>query len=296
MRWDPGKHSIGCSMRTIVIYFAQGVHRSMLVAQAMAAGARAARVPVSLRASVTYRGRPDHDVAIFYGLADGLRRVFDDYRRDRRAIYIDLGYWGRRKRTRWDGYHKLVLNSRHPTAYFQSRAHPPDRFRSFGVDIRPWRRPEANGHIIVAGMSAKAAAVEGFGAEEWERETIAKLGQLTKRRIIYRPKPNWLGASAIRGSVWLGRDVPLESALKGCHAVVAHHSNVAVDALLAGIPCICPGGAASVLSGHELEHIEDPPMPDGREQWAADLAYTQWSLEEMQTGAAFRYLLAEGLI
>lgn len=255
-----------------------------------------AAVPVTMRASATYRGNPDHDVAIFYGLAEGLRKVFEDYKRTRRAIYIDLGYWGRRKRTRWDGHHKFALNSRHPTDYFQKIVHPSDRFRSFRTHIKPWREPTANGHVLVVGMSAKAAAAEGFDAEEWEKNTIARLAQFTKRPIIYRPKPNWLGAHEIKGSIWGGGGVELEDAFKGCHAVVAHHSNVAVDALIAGIPCICPGGAASVLSGKTLDEIEDPPMPDGREQWAADLAYTQWSLEEMQSGAAWRYLIREGLI
>lgn len=236
-------------------------------------------------------------MAIFYGLAGGLRNVLRDYREaGRKAIYIDLGYWGRRKRTRWDGYHKLVLNDRHPTAYFQRRKHAPDRFAQFGIRIQKWRREMPGAHILVAGMSAKAAAAEGLAPEQWERETIAALGELTSRPIIYRPKPNWPDSRPIPGSIWGGRNDPLEAQLRNCHAVVAHHSNIAVDALMAGVPCICPGGVASVLSGHDLTQIESPPMPGGRKQWAADLAYTQWSKEEMESGAAFRYLLDEELI
>lgn len=236
-------------------------------------------------------------MAIFYGWAGGLRNVFNQYRDSgRKAVYIDLGYWGRRKRTRWDGYHKLVLNDRHPTAYFQNRQHPPDRFKKFRVPILPWRRSHPESPILVAGMSAKAASAEGFAPEQWERDTIKRLREITNRPIIYRPKPNWPDSHPIPGSQWGGRDVPLELALKNCHAVVSHHSNVAVDALLAGVPCICPGGVASVLSGHELEQVEDPPMPDGREQWAADLAYTQWSMEEMHSGHALQYLIEEDLI
>lgn len=259
----------------------------------MAQGVARAGAAPDLRSSLTYRG-PDHDVAIFYGLAAGLGRVLSDYReRGRKAVYIDLGYWGRRKRTRWDGYHKMAVNNRHPTAYFQRRAHSPDRFAEHHLAIRPWR---ARGkHILIAGMSAKAAAAEGLLPHKWERETIARLRELTDRPIIYRPKPNWAEAKPLDGSIF-DRDTPLERALLNCHAVVTHHSNVAVDALLAGVPCICPGGVASVLSGHDLEQIESPPMPDGREQWAYDLAWTQWSVAEMESGAAFRYLVDEGLI
>jgi hypothetical protein len=280
-------------MSRIGIYFAPSNHRSELVANAMLKGIQAAGAEAQILPSSRYHGSLEFDVAIFYGLAMGLNMVFRDYRQNRRAIYIDLGYWGRRKRSRWDGYHKLVLNSRHPTAYFQRIRHPSDRFEAHHVQIRPWRTEGQ--HVLVVGMSAKAAQAENLQPHAWETKTIQRLQQLTDRPIIYRPKPNWPGARPIDGALFQ-RDVPLEEALQDCHAVVAHHSNVAVDALLAGIPCICPGGAASVLSGHELEQIENPPTPDGREQWAADLAYVQWSIEEMERGDAYRYLVAEGLI
>lgn len=250
---------------------------------------------VVLRSSIHHRGgRCQFDAAIFYGLAGGLAKTLQDYRDSgRKAFYIDLGYWGRRKRTRFDGNHKIALNGRHPTAYFQNIPKPSDRFDEFGIKVEPWR---ASGrHVLVIGMSAKAATAEGLRPHGWETETIARLRKLTDRPIIYRPKPNWAEAKPILGSEW-GHGPSLEEHLQDCHAVVAHHSNAAVDALLAGVPCICPDGVASVLSGHELEQIENPPMPDGREQFAWDLAYTQWSVAEMQTGRAYEYLIEEGLL
>lgn len=280
-------------MRRLGVFFAPNNNRSTIIGQAMADGARRLGLYVDHRSSLTYKGQPQHDAAIFYGLASGLDRIFRDYAERGAAVYIDLGYWGRRKRTRFDGFHKLAVNARHPTDYFQRRRHGSERFLSHSVQIRPWR--EAGDHILVAGMSAKAAYAEGIAPHSWERETIAELRKLTRRPIIYRPKPNWAEAKHIDGSTF-DRDTPLEDMLTNCHAVVTHHSNVAVDALLAGVPCICPGGVASVLSGHDLEQIETPPMPAGREQWAADLAHTQWSVDEMRAGDAIRYLLDEGLI
>lgn len=250
---------------------------------------------VVFRSSVMHRGRCDFDAAIFYGLASGCNRILKDYPENGRpAFYIDLGYWGRRKLTRWDGFHKIAMNSRHPTAYFQRRPKTSERFDQFGIPIRPWR--SSGRHVLVVGMSAKAANAEGLRPEQWETETITRLRQLTDRPIIYRPKPNWEEARPIAGSIFGGRDVKLEEHLRDCHAVVAHHSNTAVDALLAGIPCICPGGVPSVLSGHDLTQIESPPMPDGREQFAYDLAWTQWSVEEIREGLCYDYLRDEGLL
>lgn len=275
-----------------IVFIAPGQNRSRIIGEAMFEGMRKLGEDVAIRSSLSYRGEIEARCAIFYGLACGLRRVLADYKREARAFYIDLGYWGRRKKSRWDGYHKIVLNSRHPTAYFQRREHPADRFMQFGVPIRPWRRAGRN--IIVAGMSAKAAFAEGLKAEAWERETIMRLSRLTKRPIIYRPKPNWTGARPIAGAQFQ-RGLDIADALRDCHALVTHHSNCAVDALLAGVPVISPFGAASALAEPRLENIENPRMPEGREQWAADLAYTQYSLDEMASGFAWRMLTNEGL-
>lgn len=281
-------------MRKIGVFFAPGNHRSQLIARAMAHGVARASGQVFLKSTVTHRDDCQYDVAIFYGLAGGGQRILEDYRsRGRRAIYIDLGYWGRRIASRWDGYHKLALNSRHPTAYFQRRPKSAERFQHFRMPICPWRK--SGRHILLIGMSAKAAGAEGFVAEQWERETVKRLREITDRPIIYRPKPNWTEARPIEGTIF-GAGPSLRQALQGCHAVVAHHSNAAVDALLAGVPCVCPDGAASLLSAHDLAEIESPPTPDGREQWAYDLAWTQWSVAEMESGAAYRYLDEEGLL
>lgn len=280
-------------MPTIAIYYANSNRRSRIVAYAMHAGAQNLGIKADMLRSASYRGRVTHDVAIFYGLADGLRNVFEDYKRKHRAVYIDLGYWGRRKLSRYDGYHKLSVNSRHPVAYFQNVPHTSERFDRFRINIQPWRKKGR--HILVAGMSAKAAHAENLKPEEWERETIARLMEVTDRPIVYRPKPNWPEARLIPGSR-MQKDVHLSEALKNCHALVTHHSNAAIDAILAGVPCICMGGLASVLSSQDLAMIEHLPTPDGRAQWAADIAFTQYSVDEMAEGKALRYLLDEGLI
>jgi len=259
----------------------------------MRQGAKRAGVPAVLTTSSQWRGNTDFDAVIFYGFAEGLRSIFEAYKKKKRAVYIDLGYWGRRKRTRWDGYHKMAVNNRHATAYFQNERHKPDRYAAFRLPVHPWRK--SGNHIIVAGMSAKAAAAEGLRAEEWEKATIHRLRQLTDRPIIYRPKPNWPGARIIPGCQ-MQRDIPLDRALTNCHCVVTHHSNVGIDALVRGVPVISDFGLASVMGSRNLEDIENPLVPDGREQFLCDVAYTQYSVNEMADGTAIRYLLDEGLI
>lgn len=279
--------------KRVVVYFAQSNSRSVLVGDAMFKGIQRCGQAAELISSLRYR-RPQHDVALFYGFADGLAQIFREYQAaGRKVIYIDLGYWGRKNKSKFDGYHKLIRDARHPTGYFQNKPHGPERFRSFGVGIEPWRPDGRN--VVVVGMSGKGAVAEGFAPQQWERQTIDRLRDLTKRPIVYRPKPTWIGARPIPGSIWM-KDGEISDVLREAYCVVTHHSNVAVDAVLAGVPCICPHGVASVMSAHRLEDIENLIRPPGREQWAYDIAHTQYSMAEMMAGDAWSYLVREGLV
>jgi len=87
------------------------------------------------------------------------------------------------------------------------------------------------------------------------------------------------------------RNAPLAMDLIDCWAVVAHSSNVAVDALLLGVPVfVTDRCGARRCADTDLSHIESPRMPDDREEWAATLAAQQWTLEEMRSGLAWRML------
>jgi hypothetical protein len=241
-----------------------------------------------------YHG-PDSDVAVFYGLFGRLRDAFVEYRRvGKKAIYVDLGYWDRVRGGKLSGYHKVSVNARHPTAYFQNRPFPHDRRRNLGIKIEPWKK--GGKHILIAGMGAKAAAVEGFKPNQWEEAAVRELRKHTERDIIYRPKPSWNAPTQIPGTIYSPREQPLEEVLKDCHATVSHHSNVCVDGLVAGIPAFCFHGVASVMGPQDLSKIETPHYPDDREQWADNIAYTQWTPNEMALGMVWRHLLHEGII
>lgn len=236
--------------------------------------------------------------AVFYGLEGNVPLIFRTFANDlqRRAIYVDLGYWGRREGGRFTGYHKVVVNGRHPTAYFRRPQHGRARIARFRELLaQPW---DFNGHhILLAGMGDKGALAEGFQPEEWERQAIDIIRGATDRPIVYRPKPSWKKAKPIAGCQTVeSKERPVEVDLHNCWAVVTHHSNVAVDGLVAGVPAFCWAGVAAPLSSQKLEQIERPTYPDGRDAWMADLAYTQWTPNEMASGACWAHLRAEGLV
>lgn len=236
----------------------------------------------------------DADVAVFYGYDRTMRGIFRDYREaGLPVVYIDLGYWGRREGGQVIGFHKVSVNDRHPTAYFRNRRHDGSRARRFGIEIRPWRQGR---NILLAGMSAKSAESYGMTPAEWERKAIAALRKATDRPILYRPKPSWKEARPLAGSLFAPRRGPIDDQIENCHAVVTHHSNVGVDALIAGVPVFTIDGVASVMGIGDIGKIESPIYPEGRDQWVDDIAWCQWHNDEMRSGACWRHLKDEGLV
>ena len=277
----------------VTVFWLRGNGRSQRIADALATGARRAGYKAILRDDGAYTA-PAEQIVAFYGYQKNLPRIMaENVAADRKVVFADLGYWGRRHGGRFKGFHKISVGGRHPGRYLMARERSSARLRRCGIVAQPWR---AKGdHIILAGMSAKSAESYGFRPEEWERKAVIELRRHTDRSIIYRPKPSWRDAQPI-ATTTLDKHTPLERALAGCHAVVTHHSNVAVDALVAGVPTFCFDGVAARMSSQRLEQIEKPLFVKRRAEWLVNLAWSQWNVDEMASGLMWRHLREEGLI
>lgn len=147
------------------------------------------------------------------------------------------------------------------------------RLRALGVTVKPWR--EQGGHIVVCPQSAEFMALVGWQGD-WLADVTAGLKQHTSRELRVRVK---------------GERRPLAEDLRGAWALVTHMSAAAVEALLAGVPVFCTGRCAARWMGTcDLSLIEEPSMPERREEWAAVLAQNQWTEAEMRDGTAWRAL------
>lgn len=257
--------------------------RSHRIASSMAAGAKvlghqAEIVPWSV-------DNVPADIAIGYGWA--FPEVLTRYQH---FVHVDLGWWGRKPgHDPTGGYHKVAVNGREPSPYFRQSL-PRDRFSKFMLSIRPWRATGT--HVLLAGTSAKSAATRGMAAMEWELKALDRIRKVTHRPVIYRPKPSWPGAYPLKGCAYSPGHESLESVLADCWGIVTLHSNVAVDGLVAGIPAFGGEGIALAVSSGAIEDIETPSFPQERTEMLGDLAWCQWTPEEMASGACLKHLLA----
>lgn len=261
-------------------------HNSSRVCRAMAEGVAACGDAIELRSDLDYRMK-GFDAAIFWGYWEPCQAIEKSCRENGIPfVYVDLAYWGRDKM-----YYKAAVNARHPTAYVMKQDLPPDRWEALGVKIQPWQTVPADAPILLAGMSGKGAWSWKFKGGEYEQKMVDEIRRYSQRPIIYRPKPNWPQALPIKGTMF-DRHTNIGRLLDGAHCVVTHHSNVGSDAIVAGVPVFTRHGAALHVGvpDSEISRIEAPVYPDGREQWAANMAYTQWTLTEMAAGKCWRHL------
>jgi len=175
------------------------------------------------------------------------------------VLIWDLGYFGERKRAL-----RMSIDSDHPQQWLDATPPDPARWKAHGLKLR--EDADAGGPIILVGLGQKSRAY--LNAEHWEAEKLEQLRQrFPGRTIVYRPKgardyPRLSGCEADVTS-------PIERLLKGASLVACRHSNVAVDAVIAGVPFEAQDGAAAWLTGR-------PYTPETRLDFLRRLAWWQW--------------------
>lgn len=233
------------------------------------------------------------DVAVMVGVKS--RQLYQaNWRAGVHVIMVDKGY------TRhaapgpvklWE-YWRVAVDGHHPTAYLMREPKPHDRFERLGLTIAEARLPDPRGHILIAGSSAKYHEFYGLtDPTKWTGKLVKAIRRTSSRPILYRPKPSWRDAVPIEGTRFSGDGMTLEQSLEGCAVMITHGSNACFEAQLAGVPVITLGEAVSrPICSDVLEHVDCAPIATvaGRRQWAANLAYCQWTMREFASGEAWR--------
>jgi len=183
--------------------------------------------------------------------------------------HIDNGFW-RPGRGLPYGYYRFTYQGM--SARFLPDC-PPDRFERLEIRLRPWRRH--GNHILLALPGLEYGCGIGLDMPYWIEETERALRKATDRTIIVRPRNS---------------KVPLARDLNNCWAVVTHSSNVAVDAVIAGIPVfVSPLSMAAPVGNLDFRDLEYAKRPE-RMEWCRSLAYQQFTVTEMRNGTAYRLL------
>lgn len=177
----------------------------------------------------------------------------------------------------WDG-----LNGR---ARFNEPQDKGERFwRNFGHLACEWERYD--GYYLVMGQVLGDMSLRGVDFVKWVKETIDTLDKLGVD-VRFRPHPEAIRrGQAIPAPQYMIAGGTLADALSEAACVVTYNSNSGVDAVLAGIPAVTYDEGAmawDVTSHHALQELV---MPD-RNEWFRRMAWTQWSMPEIERGEAW---------
>lgn len=183
--------------------------------------------------------------------------------------HIDNGFWlpGRGSMR---GYYRISYRGLAPILLKNFDRH---RVIAKPPTFRPWRT--SGRHILFAHPGEYYGRCVGVHIPRWIVVMRRKLRACTDRPILEREK---------------NCERPLSEDLRDCWALVTHSSNVAIDAVVVGIPVfVAPTSPAVPVGNLSLDDLENPQMPD-RDAWWSSLRCQQFMLDEMRDGTAYRLL------
>lgn len=206
----------------------------------------------------SYQGREHWLMGWGSGFPQHFGALMFHMERGRPAAFWDMGYGYQPER-----HFRVSLNGQHPTPAQMDRT--PNQGRGLQYTLREDADPD--GPILLIGMGRKS------GGTYWALGMLARLRDTYPgRSIVYRPKP---GSPSQLPGVKSDMSVTIADALKGKSLVVCRHSNVGVDAAVAGVPAQTEGGAAKWLEGK-------PFTPEVRAEFLARVAHWQYQPSEAE--------------
>ena len=277
-----------------VVFLYAAKDREKEVAEAFLAGVRASGDEgVAVQKTKFTSGLPDGDTFCIVGVKSvGLAQQIAAEGKD--FVFLDKGYFRHRLKSGMWEYWRVAVNDHHPTAYVSNARHSIRRWNTISerraIDPKPWRTDGR--HVLFAGSSQKYHEFCGLpDPTEYATGVIDILKNLTKREIVYRPKPTWDEARKIKGTRWSHRSRSIFQETHDAWCLVTNGSNSCFDAICEGIPCIVLGNAiARGISSTVLASVEHPYLAsdEERQQWFANLAWCQYTEAEMACGFCWK--------
>jgi hypothetical protein len=216
-------------------------------------------------------------------IANHVREKGNDY------YFIETGYLGNYRcannRTGRKIYHRIVKNAMQHNTIMDV---PSDRWNDLvtfnpSLEYKGWRN--SGSKILIVLSTDKPFQYYGEDRDKWLKKVLTKLKKHTDREIVVREK-------ASRGE--RTNDTIYDALDNDVYALITYNSIAAVEAIQHGIPAFALAPtAADPVGNKDLTQIENPNRPDEElvQRWLHSIAYSQFSLDEIITGTAWKMVL-----
>lgn len=193
-----------------------------------------------------------------------------------RVIVVENGYIGRDDQDRQ--YYAVALGGHCGSGSWKIGG--PERWDALGIELKPYQ--DNDGHIVVFGQRGIGSPTMA-SPHDWHEHIAVKLRKAGREVRVY-PHP---GEPANAPGV---ADATIEQ-IRGAHCVVVWSSARGVRAMVEGIPVVYHA-PHWIGAGAAMHRTLERRMDEGaRRQTMRELAWAQWSVDEIGRGDPFRLLL-----
>jgi hypothetical protein len=231
---------------------------------------------------------------VWAGKMRGNQQVWQEYTQTGRPVVV-LEVGNLNRNTTW----RVGLNGINSFECFGATGQGPERAQKLGLTARPWTHQ--GDHVVICTQRGDSEQWAGQPTPEiWAGEVIKQTQQHTDRPIVIRPHPRFRFRQSWPG-VEIHKPVPVpgtydsynfDQALYNAWAVVNWNSGPGIESAIKGVPVFTsPVSLSAPVGNFELANIEKPLRPE-RQQWLNDLAYTEWTVEEIKQGLPLNRLLS----
>lgn len=259
-------------------------------------------------ASLRAKHQLDHQDA----LAEGLSKFGVKAKRAHSLSQVDTKYvacwgWRKGKELRERGYDVLVMERGYignrflytslgwnglngHASFFQHEYDGLKRFKEHGGILKPWKTGGES--ALILGQVPNDASLQGKNMMPWYEDMARQIRLAHDIPVYFRPHPdvrrkgivqNVKGAVLSTGT--------LQEALEDAAFVCSYNSNSLCDAIINGVPAYAGDKGTMVydLCSHDIGKII---MPD-REKTLAQIAWTQWTMDEIKSGEALKGIVCK---
>ncbi len=237
------------------------------------------------------------DVIVLFGYIKGQKarsRIIQRHDDPSSTIIIERGFIGRgsNQSNIKESYYSVGIGEFNGKANFRNKNSLPDRWLKLNIDIKPLNTGGKN--VVLLGQVLRDASLLHVDYDKWLNATYEYLNMKCEN-VLFKPHPLMKTSGPTNGNHLLrGKNItkePLEEVLAEAKYTVAFNSNSGVESILAGVPSVSIDKRSMIynISSHD---IFDPQYPTESKllEWAYNIAYAQWTTEEMAQGLPQEHL------
>ena len=208
--------------------------------------------------------------------------VYQHYRSLARPVIVaDIG--ALQRGTTW----KVAVNNINAQGYYGHLDQLDwDRPKKLGLSLKTPAKTKS--HIVIASQHTKSEQTAGVDLNQWVRDQIQCLKNVTDRPIHVRPHPRCrldvagLGVTIEQPAKIPGTYDSFDLTLD-CHAIVNYNSGPGIQAAIAGVRPVVDMSSLVYPVSVGFADIEQP-YSTNRDLWLTQISHTEYTLNELEQG------------